>query len=47
MRVIVAEDPLVTSSAYRFIDPVDQFIDEVNQAEHDMAEKLAADSGKN
>ena len=42
VRVVVAEDPLVTTSAYRLIPPVNQFIAEVNEAEHGMAEKLAA-----
>ena len=46
VRVVVAQDPLVTSSAYRLIPPVDQFIAEVNEAEHGMAEKLAADAVK-
>ena len=46
VRVVIAEDPLVTSSAYRLIPSVDQFITEVNEAEHDMAEKLAADAVK-
>ena len=44
--VVVAEDPLVTNSAYRLIPTVDQFIAEVNEAEHSMAEKLAADAVK-
>jgi nucleotide-binding universal stress UspA family protein len=44
VRVVVAEDPLVTNSAYRLIPPVDRFIAEVNDAEHGMAEKLAADA---
>ena len=44
VRVVVAEDPLVTNSAYRLIPQVDQFISEVNEAEHSMAEKLAADA---
>ena len=46
VRVVIAEDPLVTSSAYRLIPSVDQFITEVNEAEHDMAEKIAADAVK-
>jgi len=46
VRVVIAEDPLVTNSAYRLIPSVDQFITEVNEAEHDMAEKLAADAVK-
>jgi nucleotide-binding universal stress UspA family protein len=46
VRVVVAEDPLVINSAYRLIPPVDQFIAEVNEAEHGMAEKLAADAVK-
>ena len=46
VRVVVAEDPLVTNSAYRLIPTVDQFIAEVNEAEHGMAEKLAADAVK-
>ena len=44
VRVVVAEDPLVTNSAYRLIPQVDQFISEVNEAQHSMAEKLAADA---
>ena len=46
VRVVVAEDPLVTNSMYRLIPPVDQSIAEVNEAEHGMAEKLAADAVK-
>jgi len=46
LRVVVAEDPLVTKSAYRLIPPVNQFIAEVNEAEHGMAETLAADAVK-
>jgi nucleotide-binding universal stress UspA family protein len=46
VRVVVAEDPLVTNSAYRLIPPVDEFIAEVNEAEHGMAEKLAAGAVK-
>ena len=46
VRVVVAEDPLVTKSAYRLIPAVDRFVDEVNEAEHVMAEKLAADAVK-
>ena len=46
VRVVVAEDPLVTNSAYRLIPAVDRFMTEVNEAEHDMAEKLAADAVK-
>ena len=46
VRVVVAEDPLVTKSAYRLIPAVDRFVDEVNEAEYVMAEKLAADAVK-
>ena len=46
VRVVIAEDPLVTNSAYRLIPPVDHFIAEVNEAEHGMAEKLATDAVK-
>jgi nucleotide-binding universal stress UspA family protein len=46
VRVVVVEDPLVTNSAYRLIPTVDQFIAEVNETEHAMAEKLAADAVK-
>jgi nucleotide-binding universal stress UspA family protein len=42
VRVVVAEDSLTANSAYRWLPPVNEFIDEVNKAEHTQAEAIAA-----
>jgi nucleotide-binding universal stress UspA family protein len=42
VRVVVAEDSLTANSVYRWLPPVNEFIDEVNKAEHTQAEAIAA-----
>ena len=42
VHVVVAEDSLTANSVYRWLPPVNEFIDEVNKAEHTQAEAIAA-----
>jgi hypothetical protein len=37
--VVVAEDSLTANSVYRWLSPVNEFIDEVDKAEHTQAEQ--------
>lgn len=46
VRVIVAEDTLAANSAYRLFPPINEFIDEVNEAERTMAEGIAEEAVK-
>jgi nucleotide-binding universal stress UspA family protein len=44
VRVVVAEDSLTANSVYRWLPPVTEFIDEVNEAEHTQAQTIAAEA---
>lgn len=44
VRVVVGEDSLTAHSVYRLLQPVNEFIDEVNKAEHTQAEAIAAEA---
>ena len=44
VRVVVAQDVLITNSVYSLIPPVNEFVDEVNQSERTDAERIAAEA---
>ncbi|HYJ85773.1 MAG TPA: universal stress protein [Pyrinomonadaceae bacterium] len=46
VRIIVAEDTLAANSAYRLFPPIDELIDEVNEAERTTAEGIAEEAVK-